>query len=60
MRVLNCSEVEAVSGTATNYGPIVTCTLLGTVGIAAGFMTGGPVGGMLAYFGALSYCNEIP
>jgi hypothetical protein len=59
MRVLNCSEVETVSGANTDYGPIVACTIMGTVGIAFGFLTGGPIGGGLAYMGALAFCNTL-
>lgn len=58
MRILAVDEVKQVSGGDTDYGPIVACTVAGTVGIAFGAMTGGPVGAMLAYFGALSICNS--
>lgn len=59
MRVLETCEVQSISGGDTDYGPIIACTIAGTVGIAFGAITGGPVGFGLAYFGALMACNYL-
>jgi hypothetical protein len=58
MRTLSDAEVQMAGGGQDDIGNMVACTLAGTVGIAAGFVYGGPVGGILAYFSALQICNS--